>query len=128
MRKWIVRFFALDYIVNIFDKPVRFTRSANFIFPSLILTMGLEAYSFQYWWVALILFFFFAFFGFFYFRFKPLTNEDIKYFDEPQLYCWWVANNYKYKYDLKKFNSLWVVLLNPLMAVVLSFLLYLRFS
>ena len=44
MRKWIVRLFALNYVVKIGGKPHNFTRSANFIFPSLALTMVSSAY------------------------------------------------------------------------------------
>lgn len=128
MRKWIVRLFALNYVVKIGGKPHNFTRSANFIFPSLALTMVSSAYHCPYWWIALLLFLFFAFFGFMYFRFKPLTNDDIRYFDEPQLQAWWFINNYRYKTELKKYNGLWVVLINPIVFIVLVVILFLRFS
>ena len=128
MRKLIVKLFALDYIVKIGSKKLGFTRSANFIFPSLLATMTLSATHNPYWWVGLVFFFIFVFFGFVYFRIKPLQTEDVHHFDDPQLYAWFVYHNYRYKTEPTRYNGFWVLLVNPICIIIFLFVLFSRLS
>lgn len=127
MRKFLVKFFALDYVVRIFGRSVNFTRSANILFPLLLTTMTLYAFNFTYWWVSFSLFFLASFFGFFYFRIKPLDFEDIDYMDEVQVHIWFVSNNKRFQSEKTPYNGTWVFFVNPFFIFIFLisfFLLY----
>lgn len=83
MRKFIVKFFALDYIY----KGVTWTRSANIIFPLMLLNMAFGLLDVSDWlqYVGMALLFIALFIGFVYFKIKPLTENDFKYMDKVQL-------------------------------------------
>lgn len=126
MRKQIIKFFSLDYKVFIFGRLVSFTRSANVIFPFFLLLPLIPPFGEEIapllWGgvgvgLALALFF-----GFVYFRIKPLKQADYDYFDEVQRFSWDFHHNKNPK-EPKKYNSVWVALVNPL-AIVLFLLWY----
>lgn len=121
MRHFIIKFFALDYIVSFFGKKINFTRSANIIFPLMLLcgsliladkplTSSVMILAFCLLGVALFL-------GFGYFRLFPLKAKDAKYFDEVQLFCWYFFHN-KTSKEPKKINSWWALWLNPILIAV----------
>nr|DAF21618.1 MAG TPA: hypothetical protein [Caudoviricetes sp.] len=127
MRKWIIKLFALDYIVNVGGTKVNFTRSANIIFPSLLGTMTLSACHSPLWWIAALITLIGVFFGFFYFKFKPLNSSDIHYFDDCQLYSWWVFNKRRHVPELRNFNGTWVLTVNPIAIMIFLSILILKF-
>ena len=127
MRKWIVKLFALDYIVNVGGTKINFTRSANVIFPSLLGTMTLSACHSSLWWIAALITLIGVFFGFFYFKFKPLNSSDIRYFDDCQLYSWLVFKNHRNVPELRTFNGTWVLIVNPIAIMIFLSILILKF-
>ena len=120
MRSFIVKFFALDYIGRIFGKKYRFTRSANVIFPLLLLAGMLRMFDVSpyIFWSAVGLFFLAAFIGFVYFFIFPLTDKDIRYFDDPQFFQWCVRQKHEALPKIDRYNGAWVVLLIPMLIVV----------
>lgn len=124
MRKYIIKLFALSYVVPFAGKTRSFTRSANIILP-LILIGGLivcaELYSWLY--ILLPLLAVACFFGFGYFHFSPLTKVDIPLMDSTQ--CW------QYQQLLgdnsnppTQYNARWVVWVNPLAIAITLVLLF----
>lgn len=122
MRKQIIEFFALDYKVFIFGRLVSWTRSANIIFPLMLLSGGLTIDENPLRFIAYGLLVMALFFGFIYFRIKPLQESDYDYFDEVQRFMWDFHHNKNPK-EPQKYNSVWVALVNPL-AIVLFLLWY----
>lgn len=122
MRKLVIKFFALDYIVRVFGSTYNWTRSANIIFPLFILAgMCLLSELYVLLYIMLCLIAIAIFFGFVYFQLFPLTENDRKYFDDVQR---WQFNRY-YNIQQKiytKTNSIWCLLLN--IIFILLFLVY----
>ncbi|MFJ1429474.1 hypothetical protein ACILE2_01550 [Capnocytophaga canimorsus] len=122
-RKHIIKFFALDYKVFIFGRLVSFTRSANVIFPLVVLCGYLNLSDktclvptiFAYCLLAIALFF-----GFVYFRLKPLKQVDYDYFDQVQKFIW----KNKQVAQPKRWNGSWVFWVNPL-VIILFLIIYL---
>lgn len=129
MRKYIIKFFALDYKVFIFGRLVSWTRSANVIFPLFLLCGLLQTsdslVAYYLLPIALCLLIFAVFFGFLYFDLKPLKETDYDYFDEVQKFMWDYKNGKNPK-PIKKYNGIWVFLVNPL-AIILFLTFYLFF-
>ena len=124
MRKYIIKLFALSYVVPFAGKTRSFTRSANIILP-LILIGGLivcaELYSWLY--VVLPLLAVACFFGLGYFHFSPLTKADIPLMDSTQ--------SWQYQQLLgdnsnppTQYNARWVVWVNPLAIAIALVLLF----
>ncbi len=122
MRKFVIKFFALDYIVRVFGSTYNWTRGANIIFPLFILAgMCLLSELYVLLYIMLCLIAIAVFFGFAYFQLFPLTENDREYFDDVQR---WQFNRY-YNIQQKiytKTNSIWCLLLN--IIFILLFLVY----
>lgn len=124
IRKYIIKLFALNYIVPFAGKTRSFTRSANIILP-LILIGGLivcaELYSWLY--ILLPLLAVACFFGFGYFHFSPLTKADILLMDSTQ--CWQygqlLGDNSN---PPTQYNARWVVWVNPLAIAITLIILF----
>ena len=81
MRKLVIKFFALDYIVRVFGSTYNWTRGANIIFPLFILAgMCLLSELYVLLCIMVCLIAIAVFFGFAYFQLFPLTENDRKYF------------------------------------------------
>ena len=122
MRKLVIKFFALDYIVRVFGSTYNWTRSANIIFPLFILAgmcLLSKLYVLLYTIVCLIAIA--VFFGFAYFQLFPLTENDRKYFDDVQRWQFNRYYNIQQKIDIKT-NSIWCLLSNIIFIVL--FLVY----
>jgi hypothetical protein len=124
MRKYIIKLFALNYIVSFGKRTKRFTRSANIIFP-LMLVGGLivcaELYSWLY--VLLPLLALACFFGFGYFYFYPLTDKDFSLLDDTQ--CWqYEVFQRRVTPEPKSYNAYWVLWVNPLAIVIALIILF----
>jgi hypothetical protein len=128
MRKLIIKYFALNYIVRIFGTTQSWTRSANVIFPLFILGgMSLLSELYTSLLVIICLIGIAAFFGFVYFQFFPLTENDIKYFDETQN---WQFNRYNNIDDIDnsmKTNSVLVILWNILFIILFLVYYFIKF-
>lgn len=122
MRKLVIKFFALDYIVRIFGSTYNWTRSANIIFPLFILAgMCLLSELYVLLYIILCLIAVAVFFGFIYFQLFPLTEKDRKYFDDVQRWQFNRYYNIQQKIDIKT-NSVWCLLSNIIFIVL--FLVY----
>ena len=122
MRKLVIKFFALDYIVRVFGSTYNWTRSANIIFPLFILAgMCLLSELYVLLYIMLCLIAVAVFFGFIYFQLFPLTEKDRKYFDDVQRWQFNRYYNIQQKMDIKT-NSIWCLLLNIIFIVL--FLVY----
>lgn len=124
LKKYIIKLFALNYIVPFAGKTISFTRSANIIFP-LMLIGGLivcdELYSWLY--VVLPLLAVACFFGFGYFHFCPLTDEDYPLLDDNQR---WQYEAFQRRVTLepKSYNAQWVLWVNPLAIAITLIILF----
>lgn len=79
MRKFITKHFALDYICKFYGYTFNFTRSATFIFPLFVIN-AILALNFGFTplqLITLIPFGISLFFGFMYFRFYPISHEEM---------------------------------------------------
>ena len=122
MRKLVIKFFALDYIVRVFGSTYNWTRSANIIFPLFILAgMCLLSELYVLLYIMLCLIAVAVFFGFIYFQLFPLTEKDRKYFDDVQRWQFNRYYNIQQKMDIKT-NSIWCLLSNIIFIVL--FLVY----
>ena len=124
LKKYIIKLFALNYIVPLAGKTISFTRSANIIFP-LMLIGGLivcdELYSWLY--VVLPLLAVACFFGFGYFHFCPLTDKDYPLLDDTQR---WQYEAFQRRVTLepKSYNAQWVLWVNPLAIAITLIILF----
>lgn len=122
MRKLVIKFFALDYIVRVFGSTYNWTRGANIIFPLFILVgMCLLSELYVLLYIMLCLIAVAVFFGFVYFQLFPLTEKDRKYFDDVQRWQFNRYYNIQQKIDIKT-NSIWCLLSNIIFIVL--FLVY----
>ena len=122
MRKLVIKFFALDYIVRVFGSTYNWTRSANIIFPLFILAgMCLLSELYVLLYIMLCLIAVAVFFGFIYFQLFPLAEKDRKYFDDVQRWQFNRYYNIQQKMDIKT-NSIWCLLSNIIFIVL--FLVY----
>lgn len=121
MRKFLIKYFALDYHVMIFGQRLTWTRSANILFPLFVLCGWLSIFEQQLLYYVLPIVIIAVFFGFVYFRISPIKNEEVYMFDDVQKYSFSKFHN---RNDVPEaFNSLWVFLVNPL-VVILFILIY----
>lgn len=122
MRKQVIKFFALDYKVFMFGRVVSWTRSANVIFPLVVLcgvlTISDSALAYGLLPIALIALLLAVFFGFIYFDLKPLTESDYDYFDDVQR-AMWDNHNKNIQKPIEKYNSIWALLVNPASVITL---------
>ena len=124
LKKYIIKLFSLNYIVRFAGKTISFTRSANIIFP-LMLIGGLivcdELYSWLY--VVLPLLAVACFFGFGYFHFCPLTDKDYPLLDDTQR---WQYEAFQRRVTLepKSYNAQWVLWVNPLAIAITLIILF----
>ena len=122
MRKLVIKFFALDYIVRVFGSTYNWTRGANIIFPLFILAgMCLLSELYVLLCIMVCLIAIAVFFGFAYFQLFPLTENDRKYFDDVQRWQFNRYYNIQQKIDIKT-NSIWCLLSNIIFIVL--FLVY----
>lgn len=125
MRKQIIALFALDYKVFIFGRLVSWTRSANIIFPLMLLcgllTISDSTTAHCLTPVAYCLLGMALFFGFVYFRIKPLQETDYDYFDQVQRFMW-DYKNFNKPEPLKKYNSALAFWVNPLAILIVLLL------
>ncbi len=112
MRKLVIKFFALDYIVRVFGSTYNWTRGANIIFPLFILAgMCLLSELYVLLFIMVCLIAIAVFFGFAYFQLFPLTENDRKYFDDVQRWQFNRYYNIQQQIDVKT-NSIWCLLSN----------------
>jgi hypothetical protein len=112
MRKLVIKFFALDYIVRVFGSTYNWTRGANIIFPLFILAgMCLLSELYVLLCIMVCLIAIAVFFGFAYFQLFPLTENDRKYFDDVQRWQFNRYYNIQQQIDVKT-NSIWCLLSN----------------
>lgn len=122
MRKLIIKFFALDYIVRVFGSTYNWTRGANIIFPLFILAgMCLLSELYVLLCIMVCLITIAVFFGFAYFQLFPLTENDRKYFDDVQRWQFNRYYNIQQQIDVKT-NSIWCLLSNIIFIAL--FLVY----
>lgn len=122
MRKLVIKFFALDYIVRVFGSTYNWTRGANIIFPLFILTgMCLLSELYVLLCIMVCLIAIAVFFGFAYFQLFPLTENDRKYFDDVQRWQFNRYYNIQQQIDVKT-NSIWCLLSNIIFIAL--FLVY----
>ena len=122
MRKLVIKFFALDYIVRVFGSTYNWTRGANIIFPLFILAgMCLLSELYVLLCIMVCLIAIAVFFGFAYFQLFPLTENDRKYFDDVQRWQFNRYYNIQQQIDVKT-NSIWCLLSNIIFIVL--FLVY----
>jgi len=122
MRKLIIKFFALDYIVRVFGSTYNWTRGANIIFPLFILAgMCLLSELYVLLCIMVCLIAIAVFFGFIYFQLFPLTENDRKYFDDVQRWQFNRYYNIQQRIDIKT-NSIWCLLSNIIFITL--FLVY----
>lgn len=90
MRKFIVKYFALDYICKVFGYTFNFTRSASFIFPLFVFNALLVMkFDYQIWQILTALPLAISLFiGFIYFRFAPVKWQEL---DNEQLFQYRIA-------------------------------------
>ena len=123
-RKYIIKLFALNYIVPFAGKTISFTRSANIIFP-LMLIGGLivcdELYSWLY--AVLPLLAVACFFGFGYFHFCPLTDKDYPLLDNTQRRQYEAFQQHVTP-ETKSYNAQWVLWVNPLAIAITLIILF----
>jgi len=83
MRKWLVKNFVLDYMINIFGKTFNAPRASRIIFPVFIMTGISNILNENYPTPNLFVWFMYLitltvlFFGFVYFRFNPAKWEEL---------------------------------------------------
>lgn len=122
MRKLVIKFFALDYIVRVFGSTYNWTRGANIIFPLFILAgMCLLSELHVLLCIMVCLITIAVFFGFAYFQLFPLTENDRKYFDDVQRWQFNRYYNIQQQIDVKT-NSIWCLLSNIIFIAL--FLVY----
>lgn len=122
MRKLIIKFFALDYIVRVFGSTYNWTRGANIIFPLFILAgMCLLSELYVLLCIMICLIAIAVFCGFAYFQLFPLTENDRKYFDDVQRWQFNRYYNIQQQIDVKT-NSIWCLLSNIIFIAL--FLVY----
>ena len=122
MRKLVIKFFALDYIVRVFGSTYNWTRGANIIFPLFILAgMCLLSELYVLLFIMVCLIAIAVFFGFAYFQLFPLTENDRKYFDDVQRWQFNRYYNIQQQIDVKT-NSMWCLLSNIIFIAL--FLVY----
>ena len=122
MRKLVIKFFALDYIVRVFGSTYNWTRGANIIFPLFILAgMCLLSELYVLLCIMVCLIAIAVFFGFAYFQLFPLTENDRKYFDDVQRWQFNRYYNIQQRIDIKT-NSIWCLLSNIIFITL--FLVY----
>ncbi len=121
MRKQVIKFFALDYKVFIFGRVVSWTRSANIIFPLMLLSGGLTIDENPLQFIAYSLLAIALFFGFVYFRINPLRDTDYDYFDDVQRFIWDSYHN-KPVTEARCFSLKWAFWVNPI--TILLFLCF----
>lgn len=122
MRKLVIKFFALDYIVRVFGSTYNWTRGANIIFPLFILAgMCLLSELYVLLCIMVCLIAIAVFFGFAYFQLFPLTENDRKYFDDVQRWQFNRYYNIQQQIDVKT-NSIWCLLSNIIFMAL--FLVY----
>lgn len=122
MRKLIIKFFALNYIVRVFGSTYNWTRGANIIFPLFILAgMCLLSELYVLLCIMVCLIAIAVFFGFIYFQLFPLTENDRKYFDDVQRWQFNRYYNIQQRIDIKT-NSIWCLLSNIIFITL--FLVY----
>ena len=124
MRKYIIKLFALSYIVSFGGKTRSFTRSANIIFP-LMLVGGLIVCAELYSWLCVLLplLALACFFIFGYFHFFPLTNKDFSLLDNSQRWQYEVLHSPVIS-EPKSYNVRWVLWVNPIATVITLILLF----
>ncbi|MEB3005771.1 hypothetical protein [Capnocytophaga sp. G2] len=124
MRKYIIKLFALSYIVSFGGKTRSFTRSANIIFP-LMLVGGLIVCAELYSWLCVLLplLALACFFSFGYFHFFPLTNKDFSLLDNSQRWQYEVLHSPVIS-EPKSYNVRWVLWVNPIATVITLILLF----
>lgn len=121
MRKIIIKYFALDYIVRVFGTTQKWVRAANIIFPALMASAIAGMVGSWLMWVFLAIFAITVYFGFFHFLLFPLTEKDYEDLDEGQKWVWNFYNN-KPNFILEKYNSQWYFWEIPIL--VTSFFIY----
>ncbi|GIZ15272.1 hypothetical protein [Capnocytophaga catalasegens] len=121
MRKQVIKFFSLDYIVFMFGRQIRWTRSANIIFPLMVLSGALTIAQSPLRFVSLGLLAIALFLGFGYFLLLPLRQADYDYFDEVQKYIW-DFHHHKAIGTIQKYSSNWTLWVNPI--TILLFLCF----
>ena len=118
MRKLVIKFFALDYIVRVFGSTYNWTRGANIIFPLFILAgMCLLSELYVLLCIMVCLIAIAVFFGFAYFQLFPLTENDRKYFDDVQRWQFNRYYNIQQQIDVKT-NSIWCLLSNIILIAL----------
>lgn len=124
MRKYIIKLFALSYIVPFAGKTRSFTRSANIIFP-LMPAGGLIVCAELYSWLCVLLplLALACFFGFGYFYFYPLTDKDFSLLDDTQRWQY-EAFQRCVTSEPKSYNAQWVLWVNPLAIVITLIILF----
>jgi hypothetical protein len=90
MRKWLVKNFVLDYMINIFGKTYNAPRASRIIFPVFVIT-GIFVSINPDWptptpliWFLYLITAIVLFFGFVYFRFSPVKWEELDEFQKFQ--------------------------------------------
>jgi hypothetical protein len=121
MRKYLIKYFALDYIVRVFGTTQRWVRAANIIFPALMAAAIAGMVDSWLMWVFLAIFAVAVYFGFFHFLIYPITEKDYEYLDEGQKWTW-NLHNQKPNFTLEKYNSQWYFWEIPIL--VTSFFIY----
>lgn len=124
MRNYIVKLFALNYVVDIFGINLRWVRAANVIFPLFCIAGSLTAIDN---WLRFPFYIILAcaiWLGFGYFKFSPLNWEkDNKFMDEVQRWQFNVANESTYKFP-SQLNALWIALVNPIFVLISLFIIF----
>ena len=127
MRNTLIKLFGLNYRFIFFGKSITFTRSANIIYPSiLLLGLSCELYDRQTNLFTMILMFlmFFEFimvlfFGFIYFWMFPIKYDETKYLDDVQKFGYSLKNNTIIDLkDINPTNKLWIFFVNPIITII----------
>jgi hypothetical protein len=90
MRKWLVKNFVLDYMINIFGKTYNAPRASRIIYPVFVIT-GIANILNDNWptpnlfvWVMYLITLLVLFFGFVYFRLSPVQWDELDEFQKFQ--------------------------------------------
>ena len=128
--KQIIKLFALDYTVYMFGRRITWTRSANVIFPLVLLNglMTLKDVPFFAYLTAVCLLFISLFLGFLYFDIKPLKETDYNYFDKVQKFTWdMYHSNTPVDIEKSPMSKQWVFWVNPVLFTLTLLYCLLKF-
>ena len=132
MRKLIVKFFALDYVVKIGTKSINFVRAANILFPLFCLNGVLVVnggYSFDsiFKIISFLILLIAVYFGFFYFGSNPVMFKELddsqkwqygsKNMEQMEFNEMQEWNNLDLQKETKIYSPLWVALINPIILI-----------